>query len=69
MAALIRKTLVFLSVLTLVSISAAQTVERVGAAPSDTPDAVRQAIEQKGYRVSLDKSVAAQLWFTKNLST
>ena len=69
MTALIRKALLFLSVLAWISACAAQTVERIGPAPSDIPDAVRPAIEQKGYRVSLNKSVAAELWFTKKLST
>jgi len=42
-------------------------VERTGAAPGSVPSDVRAAIEDKGYRVTLDDGWTADLWLAKNL--
>ena len=65
----IRKGLVLVSVLAVVSGCIGQTVERVGLTPSDIPDAVRQAIEQKGHRVGWEKGATVDFWFAKSLAT
>ncbi len=50
-------------------ICAAQTVERIGASDATTlPEAVKQAVEAKGYRVPL-QSGTADFWFAKSLIT
>ena len=70
MIALIRKVLPFVIVpAALIPMCAAQTVERIGAATaSNLPDAARQGVETKGYRVSLPGGTT-DFWFAKNLAT
>ena len=48
--------------------AAAQKVERIGA-PTSVSDALQQAVENKGYRVTLDAGWTAELWFAKNVKT
>lgn len=48
---------------------AAQKVERIGAPPSDISDGLKQAVEAKGYRVTLDDGWKAEFWFAKDLAT
>lgn len=53
----------------LVAAAAAQPrVERIGA-PSSLPDALKQAVEAKGYRVTLDGGWTADFWFVRQLKT
>ena len=67
MTAVVRKALPFLLMLTLVLSCAGQTVERLGApAESNLLEAVKQAVEAKGYRVPLP-SGTADFWFAKDL--
>ncbi len=48
--------------------AAAQKVERSGA-PTGVSDALQQAIENKGYRATLDAGWTAEFWFAKQLKT
>lgn len=48
---------------------AADKVEPIGPPTSGIPDAIRQAVEEKGFRVTLDKGWIAEFWFTKDLAT
>src|ERR1700758_5521707 len=50
-------------------LATAQTVERVSLPASGLPDPMRQAVEEKGYRVALEKNGAADFFFAKNLAT
>ena len=50
------------------ALAAAQKVERIGA-PVGLADAVQQAVEDKGYRVTLDGGWTAEFWFAKQLKT
>jgi len=68
MTALIRNVLVLASVLALAFVCAAQTVERIGRAPSDLPEPIRHAVEEKGYRIPLTNGLTADLWFAKELN-
>ncbi len=50
--------------------AAASKVDRTGPpAASATSDALRQAVDTKGYRVTLDDGWTAQFWFAKQLAT
>lgn len=42
------------------------TVQRIGP-PENVPDVMRQAVEDKGYRVTLDGGWSASLWFARQL--
>lgn len=46
----------------------AQKVERIGA-PTGVSDALQQAVESKGYRVTLDGGWTAEFWFARQLKT
>jgi hypothetical protein len=46
--------------------AAAQKVERIGA-PTSVSGTLQQAVESKGYRVTLDGGWTAEFWFTKGL--
>src|SRR5664280_2521943 len=50
--------------------AAAPQVERIGAltAPGAS-DALKQAVEDKGYRITLDGGWTAEFWFAKQLKT
>jgi hypothetical protein len=50
--------------------AAAAQVERIGAltAPAAS-DALKQAVEEKGYRITLDGGWTAEFWFAKQLKT
>jgi len=48
--------------------AAAQKIERTGT-PGAVSDALQQAVESKGYRVTLNDGWTAEFWFTKNLKT
>jgi hypothetical protein len=48
---------------------AADKVERIGPPPSDLSDGLKQAVEQKGYRATLDDGWKAEFWFARNLAT
>ncbi|MGC2111979.1 MAG: hypothetical protein WA655_20845 [Candidatus Korobacteraceae bacterium] len=48
---------------------AATKVERIGAAITGVSDTLRQSIEDKGYRVTLDDGWTAEFWFVKHLKT
>jgi hypothetical protein len=63
--------LIFLaSVLTGIAFAAPPKVERTGPLPSaSTSDALRQDVEDKGYRVTLDDGWTAEFWFVKQLKT
>ncbi len=57
------------SLLLAFSAAAAQSrVERIGA-PASLPDALKQAVEVKGYRVTLDGGWTADFWFVRQLKT
>ncbi|MGA7459571.1 MAG: hypothetical protein WBW69_05060 [Candidatus Korobacteraceae bacterium] len=49
-------------------LAAAQKIERIGA-PTSVSDALQQAVETKGYRVTLDGGWKAEFWFAKTLKT
>lgn len=53
--------------LTAVAFAQSAKVERTGAAPNTVPAGVRAALEDKGYRVTLDDGFAAELWLAKDL--
>jgi hypothetical protein len=48
---------------------AADKVERIGPPPSEISDGLKQAVEQKGYRATLDDGWKAEFWFAKDLAT
>lgn len=48
---------------------AATKVERIGAVTAGVSDALRQSVEDKGYRVTLDDGWTADFWFVKQLKT
>jgi len=50
------------------SLAAAQKVERTGA-PTGVSDALRQAVENNGYRATLDGGWTAEFWFARQLQT
>ena len=47
----------------------AQKVERIGAPSAGVPEVLRQAVEDKGYRVTLDDGWTAEFWFAKQLKS
>jgi len=47
--------------------AAAQKVERVGATTDSLANALRQAVEDKGYRVTLEGGWTAEFWFARQL--
>lgn len=48
--------------------AAAGRVERIGAFAGAAPDGVKQSLQAQGYRIALsDGTVAAELWFRKDL--
>jgi hypothetical protein len=49
-------------------LAAAQKVERIGA-PTSVSDALQRAVENKGYRATLDGGWTAEFWFAKNVKT
>ena len=53
--------------LTAVAFAQSAKVERTSAAPSTVPSDVRAALEDKGYRVTLDDGWTAELWLAKDL--
>lgn len=69
MTGTMRPWLLFSLLLTLSAVAVAQPrVERIGA-PATLPDALKQAVEAKGYRVTLDGGWTADLWFARLLKT
>ena len=48
---------------------AADKVESIGPPPSGVSNDLRQAVEDKGYRVTLDSGWTGEFWFAKNLTT
>ena len=49
-----------------VAAAAAAKVERIGLLPADVAsDALRQTVEEKGYKVTLDDGWTAEFWFVK----
>lgn len=65
-----RALLLVLSCLLAISLQAASTAERAGplAAPAASPE-VNEAVETKGYRVTLDDGWTADFWFARALPT
>jgi hypothetical protein len=60
----------FLLAITTVAIAAAPKVERTGPLPAaGASDGLRQAVEDKGRRITLDDGWTAEFWFVKNLQT
>jgi hypothetical protein len=63
-------TAILAAVLNCASLAAAKKVERIGPlTATDASDALKQAVEDKGYRVTLDDGWIAELWFAKPLKT
>lgn len=63
-------TAILVVVLSCVSSAATAKVERIGPlTAAGVSDALKQAIEDKGYRVTLDDGWMADLWFAKQLKT
>jgi hypothetical protein len=65
---------IFLPIILIVVLSSAAfagaKVERIGPLPAaDASDALQQAVEDKGYRVTLDDGWIAEFWFAKQLKT
>lgn len=56
-----------LVLLTLPLLAQSPKVERIGSAPGALPHDVTAALEDKGYRVTLDDGWSAELWLAKNL--
>ena len=53
-----------------VAIAASQKVERIAVAPAaGLSDSLRQALEEKGYRVTLEDRWTAEFWFAKQIAT
>ncbi|HUI82749.1 MAG TPA: hypothetical protein VL240_00915 [Candidatus Binatia bacterium] len=48
---------------------AASKAERIGPPAAAVSDALRQSVEEKGYRVTLDDGWTAEFWFAKQLKT
>jgi len=58
----------FLGGLSCISMAAQQKVERIAAAPAaGLSDALRQAVEDKGYRVTLDDGWTAEFWLARKI--
>ena len=55
------------SLLSAVAWAQSAKVDRAGGAPGSMPSEVRAALEDKGYRVTLDDGWSAELWLVKNL--
>ena len=53
--------------LTLPLLAQSPKVERIGAAPNTLPHDVTVALEDKGFRVTLEEGWSAELWVVKNL--
>ena len=52
------------------ALAASSKVERTGPlTTAGSPDVLRQAVEDKGYRVTLDDGWTAEFWFVKELKT
>ncbi len=63
-------TAIFVAVLNCTSVAAAKKVERIGPlTATDVSDALKQSVEERGYRVTLDDGWMAELWFAKPLKT
>ena len=61
---------ILIAVLNCSSWAAGKKVERIGPlTATDVSDALKQAVEAKGYRVTLDDGWMAELWFAKALTT
>jgi hypothetical protein len=58
---------VFLIVTNFAGLAEAQKVERTGAAPAGVSDALRQAAEDKGYKITLDDGWSVEFWFARQL--
>lgn len=53
-----------------VSLAAAQKVEHIAAPPAaGLSDALRQAVQDKGYRVTLDDGWTAEFWFARQIAS
>ncbi len=63
----LRRLLLITSLLTAAAFAQSAKVERIGAAPGTVPSDVRTALEDKGYRVTLDDGWTADLWLAKEL--
>lgn len=63
-------TAILVAVLNCASLAAAKKVERIGPlTATDVSDALKQSVEERGYRVTLDDGWMAELWFAKPLKT
>lgn len=61
-------TVAFLVAMSCIGWCAQQKVERIAAAPAaGLSDALRQAVEEKGYRVVLDDGWTAEFWFARQI--
>ncbi len=63
----LRRLLLITSILTAAAFAQSAKVERIGPAPGTVPSDVRTALEDKGYRVTLDDGWTADLWLAKDL--
>ncbi len=61
------KSVLIVFILTLPLFAQTAKVERIGAAPSSAPADVKAALDDKGYRVTLDDGWSAELWLAKDL--
>jgi hypothetical protein len=53
-----------------ISLATPQKVERIGAVPATgLSDALRQAVQDKGYRVTLDDGWSADFWFARQIES
>jgi len=50
-----------------ITLAQSPKVERIGPAPSRTPPDVKAALEDKGYRLTLNDGWSAELWLAKDL--
>jgi hypothetical protein len=61
---------ILIVILTCASFAANGKTERIGSLTgADVSDALKQAVEDKGYRVTLDDGWIAEFWFAKQLKT
>ncbi len=59
--------IVLILVFTLPLLAQSPKVERIASAPSSLPHEVTAALQDKGYRVTLDDGWTAELWLAKNM--
>ena len=60
---------VLIAVFSCTALAASPKVERIGPCAGAVSDALRQSVDAKGYRVTLEDGWNAEFWFARNLKT